>query len=170
MGDETNAARLVKKLTAQDIKVIDRGKRFASSPKSTENVLAEINDKIGGGTTSDELFASSASVALLDAVYVDSTNHVDRADATSQATMPIIGFAVKVDAGGWYVRYVGKVSGFIAKTGGLVSGAKYWVDPATPGGIVTPMPSGSGIVLQSIGTAKNTDELILQIDEVITTQ
>ena len=66
------------------------------------------------------------------------------------------------------VRYVGKVTGFIAKYPpmGLTPGALYYADPAVPGGITSTPPVGPpGGVAQEIGRAKNADELLLFIDQ-----
>lgn len=134
-----------------------------------ENGNVRIDVPGGGGGVVDELFEADVSVALLDLVWIDGPNHVDRAQASGEATMPGIGFAVS--PGGapneFYVRTRGKVSGFAAKyPGGLVPGALYFADPDVPGGIVTPGPVGNGgKVLQEIGRAKNDDELLLFIDQ-----
>jgi hypothetical protein len=129
-----------------------------------ENGTVRVEVAGGGGGSLDELFNADPAVTLLDAVNIDGDSHVQQADASDPVKIPVVGFAVSSGGPGmWYVRTVGKVSGFIAKMGGLVAGQQYWADPGTPGGIITPVPYGSGVVMQPVGIAKNADELLLQI-------
>lgn len=136
---------------------------------SLENGQVQVEIPGGGGGIVDELFEKDPAVGLLDLVWIDGPDHVDFAYAFQEATMPGIGFVVA--PGGApnevYVRIRGKVSGLAAKyPGGLTPGALYFADPAVPGGIVTPGPSGNGgKVLQEIGRAKNADELLLFLDQ-----
>lgn len=134
-----------------------------------ENGTVRVDIAGGGGGFQDELFEVSAGITLLDLVRIDGPNHVTFADAAAVLTMPGIGFAVTPGGapGEMFVRTQGKVQGFLAKyPGGLIPGQLYFADPDVPGGIVTPGPIGNGgKVLQEIGRAKNTDELLLFIDQ-----
>ena len=135
----------------------------------TSNGKVVVTIPGGGAAIQDEIFYVNPAVQVLDMVYIDSSDHVDRTDASAEITMPSIGFAVSDLGGGQMeIRYVGKVSGFIAKypPSGLTPGELYYADPAVPGGIVIPSPSGPpGSVAQEIGRAKNADELMLFIDQ-----
>jgi hypothetical protein len=46
----------------------------------------------------------------------------------------------------------------------LVPDAPYFADPANPGLITTTAPSGVGEVLQLVGYAKNSNELLIGIE------
>ena len=135
----------------------------------TSNGNITITIPGGGAAVQDQIFDVNPAVQVLDMVYIDSADHVDRTNASAEATMPSIGFAINDIGGGQMeIRYVGKVSGFIAKypPSGLTPGSLYYADPTVLGGIVIPSPAGPpGSIAQEIGRAKNADELMLFIDQ-----
>jgi hypothetical protein len=106
-------------------------------------------------------YSCPVSVAVNDAVYitiVDDT--VDRANATSFATAPIVGFVIsKPTATTCMVAYAGEVPGFV----GLLAGEQYYLDIVN-GAITLVVPSSPGNIVQRVGTARNSTTLVVGLD------
>jgi hypothetical protein len=97
-----------------------------------------------------------------DIVYLSAADAIDKADATTIATMPAIGFvASKPTPITATLRYYGELTGFV----GLTPGQTYFVD-ILPGQIVVEAgaPSAPGNVVQKIGFARNSTTMVVQID------
>lgn len=105
------------------------------------------------------------SVAVNDVVYESAgSNNVDRANATSTATGPAIGFVIsKPTTTTCIVQFMGPVSGFT----GLTPDTQYYLTTAN-GAISTTPPSGSGNTVQKVGVAKSTTVLEILIDQTVT--
>jgi hypothetical protein len=101
-----------------------------------------------------------------DAVYESAgVDTVDRANASSTATMPVIGFVIdKPTTTTCTVQFIGPIPGF----SGLTTDAQYYMD-TTNGGITTTPPSGigSGKVIQKVGIAKSTTLLEVLVDQTV---
>ena len=119
----------------------------------------------GGGDEDTEDFFFVPGVAVGDAVYLSSANTVDKSDAVSQATMPVIGFVKSIAFFIATVKYSGPLGGYV----GLTSGKVYFARAGTPGAIVKlgdpGFPANSGEVLQRLGYAKNTTTLHIEVDQ-----
>jgi hypothetical protein len=129
------------------------------------------NETIGisatGAATSSTIVSSAplncpAGVNLFDAVYATITNDsVDKANATSFATAPVFGFVItKPTATTCIVAYAGEVTGFA----GLLAGEQYYLD-TTNGAITLIAPSGSGNIVQRIGSAKDATTLVVNLGD-----
>lgn len=104
------------------------------------------------------LYNCSAFVNLGDVVYESAANTVDRADATSSLTSPAIGVVTnKLTSTTAIVTYAGTVNVIL----GLTAGPYYLA--ASPGQITQTAPTANGQVVQVIGFAKSTTELILTL-------
>jgi hypothetical protein len=87
---------------------------------------------------------------LHDLVYITGNNTVDKANATSIATVPAIGFVtLKPTTTSCLLTYYGEVAGFA----GLIPGAIYYLS-TTVGLMTTTAPSASGDVVQKVGVAR----------------
>lgn len=105
-------------------------------------------------------FACTITELVGDAVYISASDTVAQADATTEATGPVVGFIVeKPTATTCRVVYGGLLTGL----SGLVAGTKYYLR-LTPGEITSTSPSNPGEVSQKVGIAKNATSLFIQID------
>jgi len=108
-------------------------------------------------------------VALRDAVYVRPDGIVDKADASSMATGPVIGFVSALPAPGTAtVRYAGQLGGFA----GLTPGVVYYLNaaPAPTGSIVSPPVDAPGYFVQRVGIAASATVLTLNVTANLTLQ
>lgn len=100
----------------------------------------------------------TATEAVGNAIYVSAVDTVAQADATNEIKMPAIGIVVnKPSSITCYVVTHGLVSGL----SGLTAGSRYFVSE-TAGAITTTAPTTSGSVVQEIGVALSTTELIVE--------
>lgn len=85
-------------------------------------------------------------------------------DATNAAKMPAFAFiAQKLTATTGYLQYAGELGGLT----GIVAGAQYWADPASPGNYITPRPADSpGNVQQqvAIGIDATTIDITISLE------
>lgn len=133
--------------------------------------LNGVGSALPVGKNNSYVATYEAGVLLNDPVYITATGTVDRADASSVATMPARGVVSSMDdpaPGQCVVTVQGPVSTFA----GLTPGADY-VMSTTPGLI---LPEGSGDaafptdpdeVLQPIGQALNATTLLVDCEEEI---
>jgi hypothetical protein len=126
------------------------------------------SDPIPGIERLQDMYNCTLAETPLDLVYQSAGDTVNRADASNPATMPAVGFVEsKSTPTTCLIVTSGLLSGFLAKyagIGGLVPDAPYFADPANPGLITTTAPSGVGEVLQLVGYAKNSNELLIGIE------
>lgn len=104
-------------------------------------------------------------VLLRDPVYLSGANQVDRADASSAATMRVAGIVSTIDfpgIGQCVVTRNGSVTGFA----GLIPGSTYLMS-TTPGTILPEgsgdpaFPSATGEVAQTVGEALDATTLVV---------
>jgi len=109
------------------------------------------------GSSSFGLYTCTATEVAGNAVYLSAADTVAQADATDTTKMPAIGIIVsKPDATSCWVCHHGVVTGL----SGLTAGSRYYVSE-TAGAITTTPPTAGGSVVQIIGVAKSTTELIV---------
>jgi len=116
-----------------------------------------------GSGVSTAPYTCPATVAVNDVVYITGSDAVDKALATSVATMPAVGFVVaKPSPTTCILRYHDEQTGFA----GLTPGATYYVSDTVPGGISTaaPVAPPPGHVIQRVGFARNPTTLVVFID------
>ena len=108
-----------------------------------------------------ENFNCVITVAVGDTVYLSAADLVDRANATSEPTMPCIGVVLsKPTAVTCVVVMSGSASGFV----GLTPGATYFIGLA-PGTVTTTVIGyPPGAVIQRIAYARSTTVLVVDID------
>lgn len=116
----------------------------------------------GGGGASTFTYTCPATVAVRDVVYISAANTVDRADATTAATMPVVGIVTAKPTLTTADVMVGtsEVGGFV----GLTAGATYY-GSLVAGGITLTAPTTVGQVVQKVGQARNTTTLLVQLGE-----
>jgi len=106
-------------------------------------------------------YTCPAATAVGDLVYISANDTVARANATSTATMPIVGFVyVKPTSTTCGIKQEGEIGGFSS----LTAGTQYFV-ANSDGGITSTAPSGSGNVVQRVAIARNTTTLVIRINE-----
>lgn len=120
--------------------------------------MAEI---IGPGVDSVSApFACLGSVSVRDAVFHDASDHVTRANASSNVVAPCVGIVLfKPNPTTCVLVYKGEMSGFI----GLIPTSTYYLDTVN-GQITTTPPNAVGNVLQRVGWARNATTLVVEID------
>ena len=109
-------------------------------------------------------FNATTTVPLVvgDAVFLNGAGTVGKADATSSSTVPVIGFSVTtVPAGPCVLRRVGSIPIALIV---LVPGSTYWLD--TTAGMITNSVSGfvTGNIVQELGVAFDTGNLLISLD------
>lgn len=107
-----------------------------------------------------ETFNCPMTVNVRDAVYLSAADTVDKADATTEPTMPCVGVVYsKPTATTCVVVMAGSIGGFV----GLTVGATYYVN--TTAGAITNNVGGFPLlsVVQSVGYARNTTTLIVNV-------
>jgi hypothetical protein len=135
---------------------------FITSVGPNKTITVNAAGSFTGATLiSSAPFNCPITVVPGDAVYATIVNDsVDRANATSFATAPIIGFAVAKPSGiTCDVAYEGEISGFV----GLLAGEQYYLDIVN-GGITLTVPSSPGNIVQRVGIAKNATTLVAFIE------
>lgn len=119
----------------------------------------DVNDEITISSSLDipETFTCDAGVVTGDAVYMQSDGTLNRANATSSATMPAIGLVESKPTGtSCVVRQFGTLTGY----SGLTQGDTVFV-AATDGQVTTTAPTASGNVVQKLGKAATTTSVTL---------
>jgi hypothetical protein len=112
----------------------------------------------------EDIYTCGSNVGVGDFVFLDGNNTVGLADASSMLTMPCLGVVKsKPHVLEAIVQYLGDAPLFT----GLEPDTNYYVSPTQPGKIQTSLPvasAGQSVVLQRVGTARNSTTLILSID------
>ena len=109
-------------------------------------------------------FIAEVAVASRDAVYISSADNVSPAQGLSTSASYLIGFAVAAAAPtvAVSVQSNGLMSGFTA----LTAGARYYLSAATPGGITSTIPVGSGNTVVQAGYAKSATVFNIDIEQM----
>lgn len=122
----------------------------------------KLDITIGAGGTFSTYNCPSG-VAVRDIVYISGSNAVDKANATSLATMSAIGIVVSKPTSTTAEVLISpaEVGGFA----GLTPGAAYYVDTAVSGGLTLTPPNVVGQVNQRVGRARNATTMLVQLGE-----
>ena len=108
----------------------------------------------------EDLWNCPAGVAVLDTVYQTGIDSVDQAKADTTATMPAVGIVIsKPIATTCIISRSGIVPGFV----GLTADTYYYVSDTTAGGITVTPPNTSNHVVQQVGYAKTTTDLVVEL-------
>lgn len=111
-------------------------------------------------------YIAANAIAAGEVVYISAADNVDLADVSAAgAPSRVLGLAVAAALATDPVSIAsdGLLKGVLA---GLTAGSRYYADPATPGGITTTTPVGSGNTIVQIGYAKNATDIHLQIAQL----
>jgi len=107
---------------------------------------------------------SAGSLIIGDAVYLSGSGTVDKADATSSATVPVIGFAVTAVSPGPGACVIRRNGLIPISTSVLVPGNTYWLN-TTAGQITTNLTGYTpGNVVQELGVAFDINNLLISLD------
>lgn len=108
-------------------------------------------------------YTATSNMSIGDVVYIDGADSVDLADVSGLgAASRVIGIASSAATATNPVDVA--CNGVVDGLSSLTAGSRYFADPATPGGITTTVPSGSGNKIIQIGYAKSTTAMHLQLD------
>jgi hypothetical protein len=124
-----------------------------------------VTVNLGGGGDKDILLDRDPAVAVNDAVYLSGSNLVNRANASSVATGPAIGFCTSlVGPTQCRVRIEKNLGGF----SGLTPGGSVFLDLSSGG--INQDVSGyiAGQVVQELGLAVNPTTILVRIDTDVT--
>lgn len=111
------------------------------------------------------LYIADEALAARDALYISAADNVSKADVSAGgAASQVVGFAKAAAADTDPVTVVseGVLTGFT----GLTAGSRYYANPATPGGITTTVPVGTGNTIVQVGYAKSTTALHIHIEQL----
>lgn len=118
-----------------------------------------VSQKDTQASNVDISYTADVAIAARDVVYISSADSVSPADADSESTARVVGFATASAAATTAVSV--RVAGTLAGFSGLTTGARYFLS-ATAGAITDTPPTGNKTVIQ-VGFAKSATELQLQI-------
>ena len=108
-------------------------------------------------------YTAGAAIAVGEIVYISAADTVSLADVSGVgAASRVIGMSGGAAALSNPVKICS--AGVVSGLSGLTAGARYFVDPATPGAITTSVPSGSGNKIIQVGYAKSATEMHLQFE------
>jgi len=143
--------------------------------------------QIQAGDTLEASIASQESIAMTNGngssivigapVYVDANNSVDLAQADASGTKNVFGLVAdasissaasgQIITDGFLTATTGQWDTITGDTGGLVAGAKYYLDPDTAGMLTTTAPTTVGDYVCPVGIAISTTVLKIDIEETI---
>ena len=122
-----------------------------------QDILIDSTGGSGAATIID-IAASSAGIAIGDAVYLDGTGTLQKLDASDDSKIEFLGFALAAGGGANQVQ----VAGEIEITGATFTvGSPVFADPSTPGGYVVTAPSNAGQWVIQLGIAVAADKLAI---------
>jgi len=133
---------------------------FVFNPFTGTFDIDTTSSSTDGTTSADGEYSVPSGSAVGDLMYANGALSADVADNGSEATIPAIGMIIaKPTSTTATVKYVGKVGGFT----GLTTGSDYFL--GTSGGIIlaASLPTAAGSVIQNIGVAVSTTEILLNI-------
>jgi len=120
---------------------------------------------------------SSAALVIGTPVYVSAAGTVKRAQANALSTADVIGLwrAISTAAAGSdqavldgvLVATTGQWDAVTGQSGGLTPGARYYLDPSTPGKLSTTAPTTTGQVVVGCGLAISTTEMEVDIETFV---
>lgn len=116
-----------------------------------------------GGAGDSGTYSCAAGVNIGVLVRASADDTVSLASASSMDTMPVLGVVTsKPTATTCIVQYRGEAAVF----SGLISGKVYFAS-TVPGNVTHTAPSGDRQVIQRVGVAKDSNTLVVDIDEYI---
>ena len=116
-------------------------------------IIHPIGDfELETGRVQLEVFTAAAAITEGDAVFVNSSNRIDRARADASATMHAVGVSFEAIASGGRGRVVthGPMRSENYDASGRL-GLFAWVSPTSAGGVTGVPPSSSGQIRQQVG-------------------
>lgn len=110
-------------------------------------------------------YIAGENLNAVELVYISSADTVSKADVSGAgAPSRVLGFtkASALSAANVEICSDGLLTGFSA----LTAGARYFADPATPGGITTTTPVGTGNTIVQAGYAKSATQFHIHIEQM----
>lgn len=111
------------------------------------------------------LYTAGEDIDAAEAVYISANDTVMLTDVSGAGSASrCMGFASSsvLDTNPLYVQSEGVLAGF----SGLTAGARYYLNPAVPGGITSTIPVGSGNTIVQAGYSKNATNLHIHIEQL----
>ena len=110
------------------------------------------------------IYTAEEALALGDCLYISSADNVSKADVSGAgAPSRVMGLAKAAALITAPVTVV--CQGPLEGLSGMTAGARYYADPATPGGKTTTLPVGSGNTIVQLGYAKSATVLHVHIEQ-----
>lgn len=120
---------------------------------------------------------NAGAIVIGQAVYVDGPGTVDLAQADALATSEVLGLVAETSIAaaasggiltdGKLTATTGQWDAVTGQTGGLTSGARYYLDETTAGNLTATAPIADGEVVAPLGLALSTTEMEINIDHTI---
>jgi hypothetical protein len=153
-----------------------------ATPGTYNSVTVDTYGRVTAGTTvaTDQIVTSltngnAGTVVIGRVVYSSGASTFNLANANSFSTSTVIGIvtsvstangaAANVAVAGVVTATTGQWDVVTGQTGGLTTGAKYYVSNTTAGALTTTAPSTG--VLAPVGTALSTTKLVMNVERVI---
>lgn len=109
----------------------------------------------------NNVYVAEVAILAKDFVYISSANNVSPAIASSDSSARVVGSANAAAAPAAQVSV--KSEGIVTGLTGLTAGARYYLSASVAGGYQTGAPTGAGNNIVSLGFAKNTTDMHLQL-------
>jgi chloramphenicol 3-O-phosphotransferase len=153
-----------------------------ATPGTYNSVTVDTYGRVTAGTTvaTDQIVTSltngnAGTVVIGRVVYSSGASTFNLANANSFSTATVVGVvtsvstasgaAASVAVAGVVTATTGQWDAVTGQTGGLTTGAKYYLSNTTAGALTTTAPSTG--VLAPVGVALSTTKLVLQVERVI---
>lgn len=139
----------------------------------------QAGDELDGANTEvrDYTNTEGATITICQAVYFSGADEVSLAQADATGTADVRGLvsdATILNSAAGGIRLGGVMEATTAQwdavtgdTGGLIGGAKYFLDEFTPGAITRTAPTARGSIVSPIGEALNATDMRLNFEPVV---
>jgi len=129
---------------------------------STDDLLVPGSVTDGTNSTVAPTLTCDSGVAIRDAVYLDGSGVIQKADATSISTAPAVGVVISKPTS---VSCRVVANGLVAGFSGLTIGELYLSE--TAGELTSTAPTASATIFQSMGRAISTSVVLVKVDVAI---
>ncbi len=130
-----------------------------------DGAMWDDQSTVAAAAAVQNLYTADEALAARDVLYISAADNVSKADVSAGgAPSRVVGLAVDaaIDTAPVIVQSEGVLDGFA----GLSSGARYYADPSTPGGITATTPVGTGNTVVQVGYAKSATALHIHIEQL----
>jgi hypothetical protein len=155
----SNIVDKIKNATVPTVGGADLGKVLTVVSTASGGTLAYQTPGASAGASVKQTYICPGTVNVFDVVALSAADTVDKANAANPALSPALGIVLsKPTATSAEVMHYGSIPGMV----GLTVGATYFLSSSS-GGMSTIPPTGSGVVVQTLGVATSTTTFLAMV-------